>query len=275
MSSTVTGLTAGATYHYRFVATNATGTTAGATGRSRPRRPAPSAYRDAVLGTAWLSPTGGWASQRHAAADEKGANPGTYRGGFTLGEPGALGRRPRPLRRFDGVSGEMTAPAAGLAASGTLEGWFNWRGGVAVLRDHTSGKRLDPRLRQRRRALLPRRRHAFNTGRTTASVRGAWHHVAVTKNGGNVSFYLDGPSSTAAPEPGAPRGDALARHAKRHLRAVRQGHADEVAVYDRALPASTIAQHYQAGRGQQAAAGSRPYGARAPSALNEAAARRG
>ena len=29
-----------------------------------------------------------------------------------------------------------------------------------------------------------------------------------------------------------------------------KGNADEVAVYDRALPASTITQHYQTGRGQ-------------------------
>ena len=38
------------------------------------------------------------------------------------------------LFMFDGVSGEMTAPAAGIASAGTLEGWFDWRGGVAMMR---------------------------------------------------------------------------------------------------------------------------------------------
>ena len=35
---------------------------------------------------------------------------------------------------FDGVRGEMTASTAPLSTAGTLEGWFDWRSGVAVMR---------------------------------------------------------------------------------------------------------------------------------------------
>ena len=39
---------------------------------------------------------------------------------------------------FDGVAGEMTATTPPLTTSGTLEGWFKWQNGVAVLRDSTT-----------------------------------------------------------------------------------------------------------------------------------------
>ena len=153
----------------------------------------------------------------------------------------------------------MTAPAAGLAASGTLEGWFDWRGGTAVLRDHTSGNGWILAYDSAGALWYRAGGSAFNTGRTAASLRGAWHHVAITKSGGNVSFYLDGAlihngtgaaSVTAAMPWHIMRNGIYAQYAN--------GNADEVAVYDRALPSSAITQHYQTGRGQQAAAGSRP-----------------
>lgn len=252
VSASLTGLAEGQTYHYRVVATNATGTTSGADRTFSTAPAAPSAYRTAVLGTAgllayWrLGEPGGT-----VAADETSANPGSYSGGITLGDPGALTGDPDPSAGFDGVNGEMTASAGGLASAGTLEGWFDWRGGVAVMRDNTTASGWILGYDSGGSLWYRAGGSSFNTGRTAASVRGAWHHVALTKDGANVSFYLDGTlihtgtgagSAAVAMPWHIMRNGTYAQYAK--------GNADEVAVYDRALPASTIAQHHQTGRGQ-------------------------
>ena len=252
VSATLTGLAEGKTYHYRVVATNATGTTAGSDRTFTTAPPAPSAYREAVLGTAGLvaywrlgEPSG------TVASDETGANPGSYSGGFTLGDPGALTGDPDASAGFDGASGEMAAPADGLASAGTLEGWFDWRGGVAVMRDHTTAGGWILGYDSGGSLWYRAGGSSFNTGRTTGSVQGGWHHVALTKDGGNVSFYLDGTllhtgsgagSAAAAMPWHMMRNGTYAQYAK--------GNADEVAVYNRALPASTIAAHYLTTRGQ-------------------------
>jgi len=252
VSSPVAGLTEGATYHYRVIATNATGSTSGADRTFTTGAAAPSAYRSAVLGTTGLIAY--WRlgdATGSVAADELGANPGSYSGGVTLGSPGALAGDPDSSAQFDGVSGEMTGPAAGLSSAGTLEGWFDWRGGIAMLRDHTSGNGWILGYDSGGSLWYRAGGSAFNTGRTAASMQGAWHHIALTKDGGNVSFYLDGAlvhSGTGAANASA----AMPWHVMRNgtYTQYAKGNADEVAVYDRALPASTIAQHFQTGRGQ-------------------------
>ena len=251
VTAAVTGLAAGQTYHYRIVAINATGTTTGADATFTTAPPAPSAYRDAVLGTPGLVAYWRLGERIGAVAvDEKGANPGTYGGAFTLGDPGALSGDPDTSAGFDGASGEMTASAGGLGAAGTLEGWFDWRAGVAVMRDHTAGGGWIIAYDNGGGLSYRVGGTTFNTGRTVASVQGAWHHVAVTKDGGSVRFYLDGAlihsgSGAAATAPVMPwhvmRNGTFAQYA--------QGHADEVAVYAAALPATTITQHWNAGRG--------------------------
>ena len=88
MTTAVSGLAAGHTYHYRIVATNATGTTTGADSTFTTTPPPPSAYRDAVLATPGL--VSYWRLGERTgsvAVDEKGANPGTYGGAFRLGDP--------------------------------------------------------------------------------------------------------------------------------------------------------------------------------------------
>jgi hypothetical protein len=78
---------------------------------------------------------------------------------------------------------------------------------------------------------------------------GAWHHVAVTKDGAAVSFYLDGRlvhsgtgAGTTAP--------VMPWHVMRNgtTSQFSRGRADEIAVYADALPAATIRAHFEAGR---------------------------
>jgi hypothetical protein len=141
-AANVSRLTPGVTYHYRLVATNAAGTTQGG---DQAFTSALRSYRDTVLGTPGLA--GYWRLGEQSgttAADETRTTPGRYLGGYTLGGPSALAGDANTSGSFDGVSGEMRTPGPALAASGSLEGWFNWQSGVALMRDHHW--RLDPGL---------------------------------------------------------------------------------------------------------------------------------
>jgi PKD repeat protein len=253
VSATVTGLVPGARYHYRLVARNATGETAGGDRAFTAATPGASAYREAILATPGLAAywrLGDLAGT--AAADQRDAHPGTYAGAFLLGEEGALPSDPDTSAGFDGVSGEMTAAGPALGdGRGTLEGWFDWRAGVTVMRDHTSTAGVGWILAFDSSGRLFYRAGGvnFNTGRTVASVLGRWHHMAVTNDGTEVAFYLDGErvhraAATIATAP------TLPWHVMRngnHPTQFSAGRADEVAVYDRALPAETLRRHFQAG----------------------------
>ena len=89
---------------------------------------------------------------------------------------------------------------------------------------------------------------SFNSGIATASVRDGWHHFVATKDGANVAFYLDGQLKHSATGAGntAP---TLPWHIMRNgsYPQFTQGQADEIAIYNVALPASTVQQHYKAG----------------------------
>jgi hypothetical protein len=62
------------------------------------------------------------------------------------------------------------------------------------------------------------------------------------------AFHLDGSSSRAQPERAAARADTvLAHHAHGRSGQFSRGQADEVAIYNSALSAATIAQHYNLG----------------------------
>ena len=256
MQAPLTGLAAGATYHYRLVAENATGTTVGEDRTFTASPPSASAYRAAVLQTPGL--IGYWRLGEHeggTAIDQTGTFPGSYTAaGVRLGEPGALTADSDTSAWFDGVRGEMTASTPPLSSSGTLEGWFNWRSGTALMRDHNSvsgtgwilayeasGGRLAYRV-----GGVP-----FVVPGTIAAVRNAWHHIAVTKSGSAVAFYLDGVQLHSANTGGA-AAPAPPWHVMRNGNSsteYTQGHADEVAVYSTALSPADISSHYQAGRG--------------------------
>jgi hypothetical protein len=251
ISAAVTQLSPGQAYHFRVVATNATGTTTGADGTFT-TLPAPgSAYRDGVLATPGLVSYWRLGDRTGAvAADATGANPGAYSGGFALGDPGALVATTDTSTGFDGISGEMAAKAPGLGAAGTIEGWFDWRGGVALMRDHTdtagwvlafdNGGRLAYRVGGT----------TFDTGRSIAAVKGAWHYIAITKNGPAARFYLDGKLVQSATGAGNAV-PVMPWHVMRNGTAAQyaQGHADDVAVYSTALSPTVIAQRWAAGRG--------------------------
>src|SRR5437867_10092153 len=60
------------------------------------------------------------------ACDSKGSNAGTYQGGFTLGEPGALAGDPDTAVRLNGSTGYVSVPHGSSLDVGdcfTIEAW--------------------------------------------------------------------------------------------------------------------------------------------------------
>jgi CSLREA domain-containing protein len=210
--------------------------------------PAPtSAYTSAVLRTSGLAAY--WRlgeATGTTAADRLGAYPGTFRGGFTLGQPGGITNDANTAVRFDGFSGEMTAGGPRPSSSASIEGWFNWISGPTLMRDHGGGWILAydsaGHLNYRVAGVT------YSTGITTASLRGGWHHVVLTKTGSNVAFYIDGHqvhSASGAPNTAPVTPWHLMRNGNHSQFSA--GRADEVAVYSSALSAATVQQHYSLG----------------------------
>jgi Concanavalin A-like lectin/glucanases superfamily len=181
-----------------------------------------------------------------------GAYPGNYRGGFTLGQPGALAGQTNTATRFDGASGEMTAGSPALSAAGSVEGWFKWSSGVALMRDHSTYSAGGWILAYDSGGFVKFRvaGKTYTTTRTSASLRdGGWHHVVLTKNGGAVVLYIDGQplySGTGASNVAVVGPWHVMRNGAYNQ--FSGGLADEVALYSTALPAATVQQHYAAGR---------------------------
>jgi len=249
VAADVTGLSAGTTYHYRLVATNATGTTYGADATFTASETQSSVYRDAILATPGLLAY--WRlgdASGTIAADASGANDGTYLGGFSLLQAGALAGDPDAAAGFDGTDGEMSARGPATARTLTLEGWFDWHSGVAVARDNTSSGgwilAYDAGGALRARAggvTIP-------TSVATSSLRPGWHHYALTSDGATATLYVDGqPAGSATAGSATP---AMPWHVMRNGTTTQysEGRADEVAIYGSALTSDTVRTHYEAGR---------------------------
>jgi hypothetical protein len=173
-----------------------------------------------------------------------------------LGEAGALSGDLDFAPGFDGARGEMSATAQMTTAELTMEGWFDWRAGVAVMRDHNSVANRGWILAYARNGALTCRVAGtdFDTGRPVASLQGAWHHVALTlRADGVASCYVDGQAAKtgAVTVPiSADRKPVMPWHVMRNGDSSQfsRGRADEIAVYPRALSVTEIAEHFRIGR---------------------------
>jgi hypothetical protein len=257
VSADLAGLTAGQTYHYRLVAKNDAHETQGADRTFTAGSSPSSAYRSAVLSTPGLrsywrlgEPSGS------TAADEKNLAGGSYAGRFRVGDPGALVGDRDTSSNFDGLTGEMAAGGPTLSTAGSIEGWFLWRAGVGVMRDHTSSGGWIPAYDAGGALSYRVGGSTFNTGRSASSIRGGWHHLVVTKDGGNSAFYVDG----QLVHTGSGAGNAAAAmpwHVMRNgtYNQYAEGSADDVAIYDTALPAAVVRDHFEIGSSDRNAPG--------------------
>jgi hypothetical protein len=96
-------------------------------GTNAPGQAPASAYADQVLAD---SPISYWRlgeTSGSTASDATGVNPGTYIGGVTLGQPGALTGDPNSAASFDGVNDYTVVPDSStldLTSGVTVEAWI-------------------------------------------------------------------------------------------------------------------------------------------------------
>jgi hypothetical protein len=202
-----------------------------------------------------------------SAADSKGSNTGTYAGSPTLGQAGALAGDSDSSVGFNSTSQNLSVPdSASLRPSSiTVEAWIkpdsatiadfdsplmktsndNWTDGYGFYY-RSSG------------TLIGFFVNSWGGGGTTAAIAlDQWTHVVGTYDGATVSLYLNGalaasrsfgsgiPQSTNALYIGSgTTGSGAAGPAGYYW----GGGVDDVAVYSRALTATEVQLHYDAGR---------------------------
>jgi BNR repeat-containing family member/PKD domain/Concanavalin A-like lectin/glucanases superfamily len=254
VSAALPGLGAGRLYHYRLVAANGTGTTEGAdrvmVAGSRLNS---DEYRDAVLMTSGLAAYWRLGELSGASsAGQSGAGPGSFAARYVLGQPGAHGALGDTSASFDGNPGEFFASGPTFGHSGSMEGWFRWRSGNVLMRDHSGAGDEGWILGLGNTASLRYRvgGTTFNTGRPIGQVRdGAWHHLVATKDDGDAALYVDGvqvDTGTGAGSQAAAMPWHVMRNGSNDVFAA--GEADEIALYNSALTPAQVRAHFDRGR---------------------------
>lgn len=193
---------------------------------------------------------------------------GTYTGGVTLGQAGALAGDANTAARFDGVNDLVTIASESsfdYASALSIEAWIRvpaWtRSRQAIVTKGDSAWRLS--------RFGDTRRISFDTTSAAGthslpSTRNlddnAWHHVVATWDGSFKALYIDGVLEAYAlyretlsandwPVMIGENAEATGRHFN--------GWIDEVALYARALTPGQVANHFVAGGGSAIAAATR------------------
>ncbi|MGI9099881.1 MAG: LamG-like jellyroll fold domain-containing protein [Solirubrobacteraceae bacterium] len=186
------------------------------------------------------------------------SNNGTFVSSPFLNEPGALAGDSNRATRLDGVSDYVTVPdAASLdLANGavTLEAWVK-RSNAAV----TSMCLIDKGVGaiqfclDNNNTVLLRNNVAYISRSTTTVTDTSWHHLVATKTASAAALYIDGVSVT-----GTVTNQTLVNTTTALLFGVVNpwssggylaGTIDEFALYNAALSAATVLDHYKAGAG--------------------------
>jgi hypothetical protein len=203
------------------------------------------------------------------AADQRGAAPGTYENGVTLGVPGALMTEATTAARFDGVDDRVSMgdPASGTLDFGTgdfsVEAWVKTsvNGERAVVSKRpSSGPYWQFTVTDDSGHVGHIRVNVFdgavNRQAYGPAVRvddGVWHHVAVVFDRDvGTTVYVDGSSAATVGTMTADVGNAgpfLVGKATGY--GYFSGDLDEVAVYPYALSSGDVGAHLSAARGSR------------------------
>ena len=202
------------------------------------------------------------------ALDGKGASDGTYTGGVTLGAADALTNDTDYAASFDGTDDYVTFgdvhDFAGTA-SFSVEGWVNRTavGAASVYRRVINkeklaagvkdgwGLQIPPNSDPNAQKLLFTRAAGTTTNQAvsaTTIVAGLWYHVVLTYDGATMRIYVNGAlNASAASSLSMPDNTASLRLGMREgTAAFYAGRIDDVAIYDRALSAVEVQEHYAA-----------------------------
>ena len=189
------------------------------------------------------------------ALDSSGnGNDGTYLGGPVLGVLGALAADMNTAVRMDGINDTVRVPDANTLDVGntfTAEGWIKRTATTKVHELMNKSFQLSVMGAANGNQVFLRKPGVSTISRTVGGVgTGAYHHIAVTKNGsgpGSVKFYIDG-----APAPSVDVSAAQVIVDNNTLLTFGAAGStsadyDEFAIYDNVLSATQIQAHYNAG----------------------------
>ena len=196
-----------------------------------------------------------------AAADETGANAGTYTGGVTLGQPGAVVGDTNGAPSFDGVDDFVVVPDSAsldFTTAITVELWVKRTKNAAY--QVVFGKPGNGQSRLENYSLWFNTSNGitayFGNGTTFVSVASAafdtsWHHVVATYDNATARLYVDGALRASASSTVQLTANALPLNMGRAQGVTSYffgGALDEVAVYPAVLPLGRIQAHYDAAR---------------------------
>jgi len=192
------------------------------------------------------------------ATDSKGANPGTYTGGVTLNQAGAVTGGKSVL--LDGTTGFITVPdAASLRITGdlTLEAWVHptdYANFAGLISKRTDSAHFDPfaSYLNQTTGVVEFQDGATAQPSTAAPAAGVWSHIAMTVSGTTLTHYLNG-SVNGTGTATTPATDSLRRltigaadSAINTAANFFKGLLAEAAVYNAALSGTAIAAHFAA-----------------------------
>jgi hypothetical protein len=177
--------------------------------------------------------------------DSKGTNDGAYSyGGFTLKVPGALSGDTDTAVTFDGSTGYGTIPDAAAIDVGDLFSFEAWiKRADSATTTQTVAQKGSTGFK------IGFAGNRFTLWKDGTAVAIAYHHYVVTKNAGTVKLYVDGVdvSGVVVNSTIADTTSALYLNAGNGTSEFFNGTLDEVALYNTALTATTVQQHYDFG----------------------------
>jgi hypothetical protein len=226
--------------------------------------PTPLPYATTILNDGTISYWRlGETSGTTAADSSTGGNPGTITGGVTLGVPGALTSDSNTAMSFNGSSGYISVPdKSNLDMTGdfTLEAWAKptvVNDGIdhaIIAKGGTCGNScFQYRLYQSRyntwRGILYNGSTSNVIDSPGAPTAGVWTYLALTRSGSTVTLYVNGTAvktMTLSPALNTSTGIlALGRQGSGSADYF-NGSIDEAAVYNKALSATQVLNHFNA-----------------------------
>ncbi len=183
------------------------------------------------------------------ATDAKGVQNGTYTGGYTLNQTGALSGDPNKSILLNGTNGYVNVgnPAALQLTSGTLEAWFKTSDNSAAY--HNILQKQNAYAIMMNTGILgeydPGSNSFLSTGINVAD--GQWHLVDVTFTSGTANgtkFYLDGRLVLTTTYTQANQTGNLQIGANGAATEFWNGSIDDVAIYGTQLSQARILTHY-------------------------------
>ena len=246
VSAGLTGLSGSTTYHYRVVATNASGTTVGADRTFRTS----AAYVTTVRTAAGL-----WQYLRlddviTYALDDIGVPYGTYHGDYVLQQPGRYSGSAISSAGFDGA-GYVSVPYSASSTTFSVEGWTNLTSAAAT--NPSGNNALFGAGGALRLLVRPDGVYAgvwaggteYRAQVSTPSNVDTWAHWVLVRDGPTVTVYRNGAAvATIAglpPDPTTVVGSIAAQGGAAYFL---HGRVAEVALYKTALSAATVQSHY-------------------------------